>query len=315
MIDNIYIFTKIDSEICKDLIPETIDYNGYTFFLKKNNQGYGSYYMRIDEFGLKHLINERGEYQIKNSIHKAHSLKFKKFGNHTDFHFTEMVNILEFLCDKYGLNPSETYIRKLEIGVNIIVDYNPMDYINKLTAFQFKKAPVEMKTYQNKDYGKKIFTSQYQLKLYDKGIQMYASERKTIKNKIIRFEAVIKKQKLNSLEVYTIDDLLNGDKFNVLVDFLHEVLFEINFQDKYDLTCLDSRALELYFAGSNTRYWKHISKCNHVTSSRKRKKYKEIVLKLEKNKSISNPLILDLRKKLIKKINQLSLEYTACNIA
>ncbi|WP_303315199.1 hypothetical protein Q4Q34_16030 [Flavivirga abyssicola] len=308
MIDGVEFYCDNDFLKWEYPMPKFYEYNELLFRPIWGNRGGITKYTAKDDYGLLHVITPK-EYKIKNSAHKAYSKVIGKSGNWSDFSFTDFIKMVNMLSNRYKLDPARIYIRKLEIGVNIELNNPSMEYISLIRAFKFSKPSVDMRTMRNKFYGRKFFTGNYQLKVYDKTRQVFEKDRINISSNMIRFEAVIKKVKLKDLGVFTLADLINYSKFSVLVDFLHEMFYGIAFDRRYDVSTLTANELELYIAGAKRFYWVNLPKCSSPsTASRRRKQYKIIITKLDKENPFANPLLLELRKKVVKKINQLSVE-------
>ncbi len=308
MIDGVEFYYENDFLEWTNPMPKFYECKGLLFRPIWGSRENITKYTAKDDYGLLHVITPK-EYKIKNSIHKAYSKAIGKSGNWSGFSFADFIKIVNILSNRYKLDPAKINVRKLEIGLNVELNEPSMEYISLIKAFKFTKPSVDMRTTRNIFYGRKFFTTNYQLKVYDKTRQVFEKDRIEISSNMIRFEAVIKKVKLKDLGVFTLADLINYSKFSVLVDFLHEMFYGIAFERKYDVSTLTANELELYIAGAKRFYWVNLPKCSSPsTASRRRKQYKIIITKLDKENPFSNPLLLELRKKVVKKINQLSVE-------
>lgn len=303
MVDNIHIFTKITLPLWnKEILPFEVEYNDLLFTARKRG-GFIRFYEADDNYGLKHFIYPE-EYQIRNSIHKAYSKMQGGFGNHTQFTFKELYKTVIFLCEKYNLNLAKTFIRKIEIGVNITLSKQPILYIEKLKTVQFTKEAENMRS-KNRVYGKRIVLSQYHYKLYDKTFATKAIDKKQIEDSMLRFEmAFIRIEPLKKL-VATLQDLIDYNKYIELQELLRKKYHELVFDTHYDLSSLTPIELKTYFAGVNAKYWKTLREYNKHTASTNRPKFNSIINKLEKNKCNEDHLMLELHYKVNKAINDI----------
>jgi len=312
VIDCVYIHTDNDFWEWVEPMPEFYEYNGMIFKPIWDKNGYVNKYVTTDEYGLRHTITSK-EYTLRNSLHKVHSKILGGFGNHSDFSYSDLIKVVELLEVKYSLNLEKTFIRELEIGVNVEVEYDPMEYINLIRDFKLKKLPKAMLE-KNDRYGYKFFTSDYDIKVYDKSDQINKKYNVALNTNLLRYEIVLRKPKLKNIDLFTLSDLLVKDKFWGLVSLLNLMFSEIQFQKKFNLTILDISELELYLSGANREYWKNLPLCSSpATASRRRKNYKEVISKLQAHQPSSNSLIRELRKKANKKTYELSIEVPTSN--
>lgn len=316
MIDFIKFYTKqniVDWE--QSALPNSFVYNSLNFCCNFFMDGNIKSYSAMDDLGLKHSINRKDEYVVSNSLHKAFNKLHKKSGNHNDFSYSNMVSILDHISKINNISLEKCYIRNFEIGINVSLKDNPMNYIEKLRSIKFTREYENMNSNAYiKPYGKKIRMSDYHIKLYDKSKETYLRDRTKLSQNIIRFELVLKRRQLIKKYLSTLEDFKNFSKYGELASFLHKTFFEISFDTKYNLDVLTHREIELYYAGSNSTYWLELNKLNRNTANTKRQKYKSIIKTLEDNNKNGDPLIIELRKKVRLKIHHMSQDILTCNI-
>lgn len=313
MIDNIYIYKKLEFPDEMKPLPEKFEYNNLNFHCEYDKFGEIKFHTATDEIGLKHFITA-DEYRIKNSLHKAfNKMNGTNQGNYTDFLFSDVIQMIHYISKRYDMPLSCTFIRKIEIGVNVTLEELPIEYIKKVNSIQFTKNPENMRV-SNRVYGKKIFLASYDIKLYDKTFETYHSNRKKIDKNIMRYEIVLKRKQLISKYINTLEELINFQKYGGLASFLLEKFYNLKFNTKYNIEELNNRELELYHAGSIIQYWLDLQKLNSNTAATKRQRYKKIITNLESKGKNQDSLLLELRQKIRLKIFLLSQEVPTCNI-
>lgn len=280
--------------------PSKFRYNNLIFHPKWSGD-FVKYYYAKDQFGLLHKIYP-DKYQIENSLHKAYSILMGSYGNHSDFNFKQACHIIMHLSKLYNFQLNKSYVRKIETAVNIEVNGNPIDYIQKLRSVQFTKEPENMRNY-NKVYGKRIVFSQFSFKLYDKTYQSYHEYRQRIDKNIVRFELAYNNITSIKEHAATLAHLTNLNNYVALTEILDRRFRSLTFNNSYNLNDLTPREVDTYYAGLSSDYWRYLQKRNKNTSTTKRRKYKEIMKKLEHKGS--DELLLELRLKCRNKIYRL----------
>jgi len=288
-------------------LPPIFNYNGLQFNCILNSKGRIDKYKAIDHLGLCHILKP-GEYQIRNSLHKAYSKLNGKEGNHDYFGYRELYLILKHLSKLYQFDLDKAFIRKIEIGVNIQLDNPAMNYLKKLKSVQFTKEAENTRSSRSssKIYGKKITLSEYIIKFYDKTYDVYTGNgRVKLPHQILRYELVFNKTRTIKKHASTLADLLIDESYIALTELLYRKFTELQFNGSYDLSRLKINQLEQYYAGRTPKYWLELVSRNTNTSSTKRSRYKKIMRVLELDQNKGDPLLLELRTKLKKSIHDL----------
>ncbi len=303
MIDKIKIFIEGSMEVWLLKLMPVLEKNGKTFKIVKDKTGEVLSYTILDGLNMRIVITHRGV-TIENSLHKAYNKLNGVEGNHNYFGYKELYRIISYLSVKYQFNPKDAIIKKIEIGVNVEVTDSTMSYINKLYSLGYTK-PCDLMRNKNIVYGKKIFLSQYSIKLYNKTHQHYQSYREKLNKQIIRFELEYSKMASLKNSVITMSDLLDVDKYIALSDLLALKFSGLQFQDKYDLDLLTSKQLEQYYAGRDFKFWRELSKRNKSTLATRKRRYKLLIKVIQNSQENKESLILELRNKTRKAIYEL----------
>lgn len=166
---------------------------------------------------LKFLIDTKGKVFLKGSLHK-----FWNNGEHNynDFDLTALIEVINVLRSYFGIIPEKTTIHHVEIGLNIDdLTFKTREINRNLLFHSGQGIPFEKFKYIRhlKDSDFKIVKRiNYAIKSYDKAMHY------GLNGQIYRFEIKYEKAvNLNDLEIYTLSDLINPAKLELLkFDFL-----------------------------------------------------------------------------------------------
>lgn len=166
---------------------------------------------------LKFLIDTKGKVFLKGSLHK-----FWNNGEHNynDFDLTALIEVINVLRSNFGIIPEITTIHHVEIGLNIDdLPFKTREINRNLLFHSGQGIPFEKFKYIRhlKDSDFKIVKRiNYAIKSYDKAMHY------GLNGQIYRFEIKYEKAvNLNDLEIYTLSDLINPAKLELLkFDFL-----------------------------------------------------------------------------------------------
>ena len=303
MADKTRFFIEGTMRFWLSILMPILEKEGRTFRIVKNREGEVVSYSVLDELNLKITITHKG-LTIDNSLHKAFNKLNGVEGNHNYFGYKELYQILNYLSLKYQFNLKDAFIKKIELGVNVEVDKPSMDYINKMYSLSYTK-PCDLMRNRNVVYGKKIFLSQYSIKLYDKSHQHYNQNGTRLDKQIIRYE--LEYNKMTSLKKYvvTLADLLDVDKYIGLTDLLSLKFSGLQFKEGYNIDMLTCKPLEQYYAGLDYKFWKDLSKRNKSTLATRKRRFNHLIEVIQNYQDNKDSLSLELRNKIRRAIYEL----------
>ena len=239
MIDRVrFIIKDVDQEMIKDRL-DMVEYGV---------DHLEAYKFRTEIRGMSFTSTADDKLQIKGSLHK-----FAKGNNYERFKYSEAVEALLELEKITGIELSRFKLTNIEIGVNIPMSKEPMEFIKKAKYYKkYNFIPMTPYTGTSKIYGSRCKLTDYEIKLYDK---MYdyirklkpkpkAAEKKILLAKnILRFEVTYSNKKLKDLKLkkgVTAEKLLSPKMCQKFGKMLTSVVSEIIF---YDLSLDYSKVL------------------------------------------------------------------------
>lgn len=251
---------------------KAINYIGLDFELKVNNfTGEISYYVGEDK-KLKFLIYPNGRVNILGSFHKYFNDGLHNYNDYSIIDFKETLSVFTSL---YKINPDKLYLKNLEIGVNLILNFDPDIIINNLINHkgeEFYKKNIKGGAYSQAEH------SHYYLKAYNKGKHFSTRER------IFRFEIkYVRMQFLNRNGINVLSDLTINKNILFLQNELIKAWSEIFMIEpfiKYENfpNCLKDK----FGSYINPNFWKSL----YIAS--KRAKNKKFYTELNKYKGVIN---------------------------
>lgn len=241
------------------LNPQTLLANPLLDFFNRVNEKTGEMgsYLNAYTKGLEFKMydpteaNPKGRITLEGSLHKywnggAH--------NFNDFGLVEVWQVLDELNRLYGIDPVNSVLRVLEIGVNILPPV-PTKMILHYCLFHKTDCLKWIYTRDEGEY-KQGRHQRHTLKLYNKR-KHYEKKGFTIDREILRIEKKWEKmQELNKRGIYTLSDLLNYGLNSFATDLLKEwenVLF-------YDWQTLNGTKCEASY--SNPNFWEKLKREN-----------------------------------------------------
>jgi len=248
------------------------------------------------------MIVKKRFINIKGSFHK-----YSNDGvfNHNRFSIKKLFNVLEELTSNYGLNPNHCHLHNIEFGVNIILPFPVNDFLNAVVLFKGTE-------YNNRNFlsrGKmlKFIFSQYELKLYDKGMQYGCDDNiLRIEIKVIRMEYL--KYRRIDLECYS--DLLNMEIANKLAILLTSAVEELLVYDStVSIKRLSNRERIVFINGKNPRYWVELKTQSKEKFKYYLKSFRKIAIKYGTIDNIQKRVV-DLMKLELNNLMQIDLETT-----
>lgn len=254
------------------------------FSLNYNENGVVLDNKRVAEHHFcKIIVYDNGTVLFKGSLHKMYnslkgikppnfnSLSVYKGFNGNDFTARNVNFVITYLEELFDTNRFNFTIKKIEIGLNIKIDFNPLLIIKNLlevggTAFEFKYNN-NFAVCEKSDYFLKVYNKSSQYNLDESILRVELKTRKT---------RVFQKANINTLGDLTPDKL--NEAINILLKHWYKVLiydFSIN---NTLLTKREKSALNNKF--QHIKYWQSLSANN---KDKPRKAYQTIVAKYSGN--------------------------------
>jgi len=302
MIDGITIQTRIDDfEIWKELTliqfsnPINID-TGEMRTKKRKDQivtifrgKWETFELKVTEVKYIKTASKIFYLKVKGSLHKNHF-----YGkNFQPFNWVDLQTQIHHICETLIIDPNKAQISTIEVGVNIVTPFNVTTFL-KANVIDYKGK--QFKRYKADRNGVELGLfcdlSQYQVKLYDKGLQ------NNLENNLMRFEKrFLRMQILKNKGVLYLSDLLDIQKVKklkpLIVDSWKNVLI-YDIENSKGLNNALGSDYELVLKGKNPRYWEEIKSIKRDRYNYQRGKFKNIVLKYGSN---YHSIVLDLVEK------------------
>lgn len=200
--------------------------------------------------GLEIKIYDTGTITLAGSLHKYWNSGAHNFN---DFNNEAVLDVLQDLKTKFGINPKECVLKCLEIGINIVPPIPTNEILDNCLLHKTK--PFEYQKNSDEGKYKQVQHSQYIIKIYNKALH-YKSKGFEIESEIMRFEIkYTKMQKLNERGIFNLQDLLNYGLQNFKYDLLnewHNVLF---YDNTIQIDHLNTKTKNTLLEYSNPNYW------------------------------------------------------------
>lgn len=243
--------------------------------------------------GLKFKIFPNGRIIFQGSLHK-----YFNGGNHNynDFSINDFNDTIDKLILKYNCDLRNFYIKNLEIGVNLKLDYDPNLIISNLISH--KGVEFDIRCIRAGKYGQAKH-SQFIIKAYNKGKQ-YGTY-----NKLFRFEIkYMRMQHLKNNNIGKLADLIVLDNIYFLQKEIIKKWDEI-FLLEPSLN-VENKPISMEFVlekYSNPNYWKSLyidsKKAKNKRYYKELKLYKKMVnnyVEISKKEQIKSLIINKLKK-------------------
>lgn len=219
--------------------------------------------------GLGLVLKPDGVVQLHGSLHKC-----KNGGSHNfdDFFYSDLLNVVIDLHEKFGINPKKVILNNLEFGVNILLPYNPCKFIDDLITH--RTDPFSIQKGQRKLIAE-AFYQRYVVKIYNKGLQYGCDKR------ILRFEVkVLKMVHLKNLGIETLWDILIPEKLKKLGTELVRCFSELIFFDSsIQLKNIPVKHAKILQEGNNTKIWQKLKEEKGANWNKKKNQFRELVKK------------------------------------
>ncbi|MGY3052389.1 hypothetical protein ACVWYG_000579 [Pedobacter sp. UYEF25] len=219
---------------------------------------------KVEIKGLSITTYARNGYTIiKGSLHKYYN---NGKHNHNDYTFKDLRKTIAKLMNELNINPEIALISNLEFGVNITTLFNPDMFLNQLIRHKDKGFNVMKVT--GKGNGRSCSYNQYEIKIYNKGLQYgVSSNLLRIEKKVMRMCA------LKWKKIY-LNDLLDISLWEHCKTELLNILNDLTINEPINELLLNNHQLQVYSLLPNHAKWSAYSKNN---KSRYRKIYKGII--------------------------------------
>jgi hypothetical protein len=188
--------------------------------------------------------------KLNGSLHKYHN---NGLHNYNDFHFYELVKVIQELTELFNINPETTAINNLEFGVNIHIR-DKTDIVFR-SIINYKGIPFQKFNIAGAK-GIECITDNFYIKIYDKSHQY---QRPGI---LLRYEIKVRKMKFfpnRGINIHSLTSLLNHAETSKLTQVLTSVWNEILFTD-YFINSGSLRPSErlILSSGNNPTHWEQL---------------------------------------------------------
>ncbi len=205
--------------------------------------------------------------ELSNSIHK-----FYKGNNYTDFTLSELMDAINTICVKFGIEANRWEIKKLEFGFNILTLKKADHYLDLI--YQYKNREFEKMKAKHITYGKKCFMSEYAIKIYDKHLQTKIAYNIIIPENTLRVEFCYNQKRKLPKQIKFLSDLQDKEKFKELYNDLNEAISKIIFNDEVNVSNSTKEERVLFFASFNSKLLKVEERINKVEAKEMKLKIK-----------------------------------------
>ena len=207
-------------------------------------------YTRFAEYKDLTFSIKNNNVKLNGSLHKYHN---NGIHNYNDFHFSELIDVINDISTKFSIPIERTYLNNIEFGVNIEIPFTTDELFKSIICY--KETPFQKFNIIGAK-GIECERPKFIIKLYDKGFQ------NDLTSNLLRFEIkVIKMQflKQKNVKIQTLHDLLNINELNKLKTILADVWNDILFYDySINETDLNARERLILSNGRNPKYWENM---------------------------------------------------------
>lgn len=172
--------------------------------------------------------------------------------NAIDYNFSDFITTTELLNENLNISPDKAILRGFEFGVNVLLPFDFSNIYECVKSFKQHAPKTNIKT-----KGILFDFQQYQIKIYDKGLQETGK-----KSRLMRFEIAVNKMAwVRHLNIKTLSDLKNTEVWGELSKLLLSVWNEIIFIDKslkYKL--MTNHQQKKYLRFLDVHYWASLNR-------------------------------------------------------
>lgn len=233
------------------------------------------------KFRKNYLIGFEGDYEglrvviYNNQIEVCNSLhKFYKGNNYSDFHYSEIKEAINMLCNKFDIVAENWEIKKLEFGFNIITSKTASQYLRNF--LEYKGREFEKMRDNQIVYGKKCFMSEYALKVYDKQTQTKIKDKILIPENILRVELCYNQKRKLPKSIHNLSDLLDKERIKELYKEFKEAFEKVIYDVEYDFANSTNEERTLFYASLNPDYLKVENSINKEEAMVKKRNIKQL---------------------------------------
>lgn len=196
--------------------------------------------------------------------------------NYEPFAYSQVVRALKKLDSILPFNVYNANIHYLAVGTIIEEEAKPiLDPWLSLNG----KQPIPMLG-ANKQYGKKFYLTDYNVKGYDKTFEVKTHERITLNKPLFRFELEIYTRNLNKrknpIGIYTVRDLIDKEKYQMLADELLDKYDKIEKKQSIPLSKLNNKEKEVLALFQNQEILRQYKIDHFETFGNRRKVYNKL---------------------------------------
>lgn len=199
---------------------------------------------------------------ITGSLHKHRN---KGEDNSDLFTLADVITEVQQLPTLYGINLDTAVLTRLEIGLNVLMDYQPKRIIRQLVCHN--RLPFSSMSTKNKMLGKIAERSEYTIKVYDKG----RGERVTASKYVLRVEIRFNRMRTvkEKCGVETLADLLDVAKLDALATLLLDAMDDVILFDRTARPKgLTNRQRQRWVEYGNSTFWKELSRDGYYKQRR-----------------------------------------------
>ena len=219
----------------------------YLTFVKESRREYSSantYTCR----GLVFDIYDSGRITISGSLHKYWN---EGQHNYNDFSYTELLNCIQDLTQRFTAYFLTGEVNNIEAGVNVILPFQSSEYISKIIGvLGTERHPITKNDLKGFQKGFHFQKSQYGIKIYNKGKQYNRLDQ------IIRHEIkTYKMQPLDSIRIKKVYDLCDLKKLQQVAKLLISKYEDVLINEFVDLNNLSKPQERIYLECINPDSW------------------------------------------------------------
>ncbi len=199
---------------------------------------------------------------VKNSIHAYFNLKNGlATGNYTDFFYGDILTAFEQLQGDLNEDILDYKVTNLEFGLNIRTSLSPKQMLeNNFLMFNFDEFN-QHDTFKSKGSYKQYNRNEYYVKMYDKGLQ-YKLDYHLLRVEIKIIDSKLLKKRFG---IYTVQDIYEKSRLELLFKFLLDRFDEINIIDNFTIQEICGEEKKFFELGKSPHYWREIKNSKSST--------------------------------------------------